>query len=214
LLPDSRLSAFQVQVLEAFFQATSGFYLTGGAALAGFYLAHRETHDLDFFTLGGSVSEGFAALRAVAGELGAEIEELQTAPDFRRVLLKRGDESVIVDLVLERAPQFREEKKLFGTVRVDPPEEIFANKLCALLGRAEIRDLVDARALEQTGLSLDQALAAGSRKDGGLTPAQLGWVLSQIAIGDDAPVPGGVSGPELRRYLAELIDRLATLARP
>jgi hypothetical protein len=64
------------------------------------------------------------------------------------------------------------------------------------------------------GLSLEQALAAGSRKDGGLTPAQLAWVLSQIAIGDDAAVPGGVSAAELRRYLAELIDRLATLAQP
>jgi hypothetical protein len=214
LHPHSRLSPFQVQVLEAFFRATSGFYLTGGAALAGFHLGHRETHDLDLFTLGRSVTEGLAALRVVAGAIGAETEELQTAPDFRRVLLRRSDESLIVDLAFERAPQLREEKLVFGTIRVDPPEEIFANKLCALLGRAEIRDLVDVRALEQTGLSLEQALTAGSRKDGGLTPAQLAWVLSQIAIGDDAPVPGGVSGAELRRYLADLIDRLATLARP
>ncbi|HVO12611.1 MAG TPA: nucleotidyl transferase AbiEii/AbiGii toxin family protein [Vicinamibacteria bacterium] len=52
--------------------------------------------------------------------------------------------------------------------RVDPAEEIFANKLCTLLGRSEIRDLVDARALEGLGLSLTEALAAG--------PARLGAV--------------------------------------
>jgi hypothetical protein len=35
---------------------------------------------------------------------------------------------------------------------------VFANKLSALLGRAEIRDLVDVRALERAGLQLAEAL--------------------------------------------------------
>jgi nucleotidyltransferase AbiEii toxin of type IV toxin-antitoxin system len=97
---------------------------------------------------------------------------------------------------------------------VDPAEEIFANKLCALLGRSEIRDLVDVRALEGLGLSLAEALTAGQRKDGGLTPAQLAWVLSQVTIGDDAKLPGGAPPAELREYLRGLIDRLARLAHP
>jgi hypothetical protein len=101
-----------------------------------------------------------------------------------------------------------------GGICLDPPEEILANKLCALLGRAEIRDLVDVRALEQSGLSLEQALEAGRQKDGGLTPGQLAWVLSQISIGDEARIPGGGSAPELRRYLHDLVDRLTRLARP
>ena len=68
--------------------------------------------------------------------------------------------------------QVRPEKPAHGIVRVDPAEEIFANKLCTLLGRSEIRDLVDARALEGLGLSLTDALAAGQRKDGGLRRAR------------------------------------------
>jgi hypothetical protein len=95
-----------------------------------------------------------------------------------------------------------------------PAEEIFANKLCTLLGRSEIRDLVDVRALEGLGLSLTEALAAGQRKDGGLTPAQLAWVLSQITIGDAATLPGGVPPAELRDYLRDLIERLVRLAHP
>jgi hypothetical protein len=153
-------------------------------------------------------------LREAAGQTGARIEETRTAPDFRRFVLSRGDESVVVDLVVERAHQVVVDKPMVGAVRVDPPEEILANKLCALLGRAEIRDLVDVRALEKTGLSIEQALEAGRLKDGGLTPGQLGWVLSQIKIGQDARIPGGMAANELNRYLQELIDRLVRLARP
>jgi hypothetical protein len=38
-------------LLFSFFERERGFFLTGGAALAGFYLHHRETTDLDFFTV-------------------------------------------------------------------------------------------------------------------------------------------------------------------
>jgi hypothetical protein len=44
------LSPFQRALLEAFFRRSPAFYLTGGAALAGFYLGHRRTEDLDLFT--------------------------------------------------------------------------------------------------------------------------------------------------------------------
>jgi hypothetical protein len=160
------------------------------------------------------MEDGVRALRLAATELGASWQEVRTAPEFHRVLLSRGGESVIVDLVVERAEQLRKEKPVYGVVRVDPAEEIFANKLCTLLGRSEIRDLVDVRALEGLGLSLTEALAAGQRKDGGLTPAQLAWVLSQITIGDDATLPGGVAPADLREYLRGLIDRLVRQAHP
>jgi hypothetical protein len=214
LVPASRLTPLQAQVLEAFFKREQGFFLTGGAALAGFHLGHRETHDLDLFTLVGPLTDGVDALRDLAREIDARCEETRTAPEFRRFVLSRGDESLVVDLVVERAPQLVEDKPSVGSIRLDPPEEILANKLCALLGRAEIRDLVDVRALEESGLSLERALEAGQRKDGGLTPAQLAWVLSQISIGDEARIPGGGAAPDLRRYLRDLIDRLVVLARP
>ncbi len=213
-MPASRLSPLQVEVLEAFFRRERGYFLTGGAALAGYHLGHRETHDLDLFSLAGPLTAGVSALRDLAREIGARCEETQTAPEFRRLLLSRDDESVVVDLVVDRAPQLVLDKPTVGSIRVDPPQEIFANKLCALLGRAEIRDLVDVRALEQAGLPLEDALEAAQRKDGGLTPGQLAWVLSQIVIGDEARLPGDATASELRRYLAELIDRLVALARP
>jgi len=89
-----------------------------------------------------------------------------------------------------------------------------ANKLCTLLSRGELRDLVDVMALEQAGHRVEEHLEFAARKDAGLTPAQLAWVLSQLEIGEDASPPGGVSADELRGYLDELVRRLSEVAYP
>jgi hypothetical protein len=201
-------------VLAAFFERESGFFLTGGAALAGFHLRHRTTKDLDLFTTEQRIEEGVAALVEAASGVGASMESVRTESGFRRYLLRRGTSSVVVDLVLDLAPQIFPDKPLVGTIRVDPPQEILANKLCTLLSRAEIRDLVDVRALELAGFSVEEHLPLAQRKDGGLTPAQLAWVLSQIEIGEGATVPGEVTATDLREYLEDLKNRLAGQAFP
>jgi hypothetical protein len=213
-LAKHKLSALQQDFLRAFFQREDRFFLTGGAALVGFHLGHRETHDLDLFTLEDVIPEGMAAVAEVARELGGALESLQTAPAFRRVLLRRGAEAIVIDLVREYVAQVAPDKPLINGIRVDPPQEILANKLCALLSRSEIRDLVDVRALELAGYRLEDALSAAATKDRGLTPAQLAWVLSQIELGADLVPPGGISAEELQRYLTELIDRLTHQAFP
>jgi hypothetical protein len=88
---------------------------------------------------------------------------------------------------------FQREDRFFNGIHVDPPQEILANELCALLSRSEIRDLLDVRALEMAGYRMEDALAAAASKDSGLTPAQLAWVLTQIEVGDKLRPPGGVS---------------------
>lgn len=74
------------------------------------------------------------------------------------MLVKRENEAIIVDLVREYVFQIEREKPIINGIRVDSPEEILANKLCALLSRSEIRDLVDVRELENAGFSLENAL--------------------------------------------------------
>ena len=210
----STLSYLQKEFLEEFFRREDRFFLTGGAALVGFHLGHRETHNLDLFTLEDALESGFAVVTEVARQLGASVEAIQTAPDFRRLLVRRGNEAVVIDLVRERVVQMIEEKPVISGIRVDPPEEILANKLCALLSRSEIRDLVDVRELERAGFHVEDAVAVAAVKDTGLTPAQLAWILSQIKLGEDLIPPGGVSTTELRQYLDDLIARLARLSFP
>ncbi len=209
------LDRLQRDLLAEFFRTPSSFFLTGGAALSGFYLDHRQTLDLDLVTADDDIEAGERRLRESALALGASIEEIETSVDFRRRLVRRREEAVVVDLVRDRVAQLWPEKASMGGVRVDRPEEIRANKLAALLGRAEIRDLVDLRALERAGYSVDRsALADAARKDAGLTAAQLAWVLSELRLGPDLTPPGGVSVDELERYRRELGERLLAWARP
>jgi hypothetical protein len=211
----SALDSFQEEVARAFFRhSPPGFFLTGGGALAGFYLGHRGTKDLDLFTTGTGLDDGVRALQAAADDVGATLEATQTYPDFRRFLMTRPGDSVVIDLVRDRAPQLFTEKRVIDGVVVDPIEEIFANKLCTVLSRCEARDLVDLMMLERAGLRVEDALGPASAKDGGLTPGQLAWVVSQIEVGADAKPPGGVSAAELRDYLKELERRLTRMAFP
>ncbi|HPA49955.1 MAG TPA: nucleotidyl transferase AbiEii/AbiGii toxin family protein [Thermoanaerobaculia bacterium] len=210
----SRLSRLQEDVLHGFFRRTRSFFLTGGAALAAFHLGHRATDALDLFTSSADLDEGVSALRSVAEELGASIQALRTSPAFRRFLIGVGAESVIVDLVRDRAPQIHVEKLDRDGVLVDPPAEILANKLCTLLSRGEVRDLVDVLFLERAGFRAEDAMGPASSKDGGLTPAQLAWVLSQITVGPDARIPAGITPDELRAFLENRVSRLTRLAWP
>jgi predicted nucleotidyltransferase component of viral defense system len=213
--PSGSLTDLQWRVLRAFFEREHGFHLTGGAALAGFYLGHRETSDLDLFTHDDAAFErGRYVLDAVADALGAELLVTQDAPGFRRTVLSARDQAVVVDLVRDRAPASTAEKPKRDGIRLDPPEEILANKLNAIVGRGEERDLVDLFFLEKAGYAVEDALPGALAKDGGCTPATLAWVLSEITIADDAPLPSGVTADELRVYLTDLIRRLRRRALP
>ncbi len=213
--PASTLSALQRDVLRAFFERERGFYLTGGGALAGYHLGHRTTDDLDLFTPDPDAFErGRFVLESVAGAVGAGLEVRQDTPLFKRFVLTRPDAGLVVDLVCDRGPQVVGDKPEHDGVRVDPPEEILANKLTAIVSRAEERDLVDLLHLERAGLRIEEALDAALAKDGGCTPANLAWVLSEITIPDATPLPGGVSVDELRTFVGELIRRLRRAALP
>jgi hypothetical protein len=61
-----QLDPLQQDFLREFFAQQSHFYLTGGAALVGFYLGHRKTHALDLFTLENEIETGAALARDVA----------------------------------------------------------------------------------------------------------------------------------------------------
>lgn len=211
----TRLSRLQHELLEAFFERTRRFFLTGGGALAGYYLHHRETKDLDLFaSTDVDIEEGARALRSACAAIGAMLETVQQYPDFRRFSVSRGQQLTLVDLVIDRAPQLTEDKPAFGVVRVDALEEIAVNKVCSLLGRAEVRDLVDLHVLLDQGYDLESLLLQAQEKDGGVNPAALAWVLSELSVGPRSPVPGGYTAEGVDEARRKLVKDLARLAFP
>ncbi len=176
----SRLTPLQACLLEEFFAMEDRFFLTGGAALAGFYFGHRATEDLDLFGPPGlDLGEAVRVLDSIGVRCGAIMTSLQSYPDFRRLLAVRGEERCVIDLVIDRTNALVPEKQVIGTVRIDSMRDIAANKICTLLGRAEIKDLVDLRSLLGAGVELHQALADAATKDAGVDPATLAWVELQ-----------------------------------
>lgn len=202
------LTELQRQLAHAFLSRARGFFLTGGAVLVGWELAHRTTDDLDFFTdSNDAMAVSDATLRGAAESLGATVTSLVGSPDFHRYVVQRGDESVRVDVVRDRTPQLHDKLERDG-IRMDSVEEIFVNKICALVGRSEIRDLVDLMALEERGLRVEDSLALAQRKDASATPATLGWLLSTLTI------PEGPDRARLQRYAKDLERRMLALAVP
>ncbi len=181
MAPFTNLSSLQRDFLATFFEVTDQFFLTGGAALVGVHGLPRSTKDLDLFTLH---PEGFRMVNefanAAAEKVGAELQALQTFTTFRRYLLRRGDEAIEVDFVHEMAPQVTEQKVRQGRYVFDPLEEIFANKICTLVGRSEVRDLWDVYHLIRRGQDLLEGVRHANMKDGGVDLESLLFVLSSL----------------------------------
>ena len=184
-MPQGRLSALQVDVLQSLTGVSPPWRLSGGAALAGFYTQHRTTRDLDLFwdqrELGELAKD--VELRLVAAGLGVEV--LQRDPSFCRLRVSGNGDAVVVDLVAEPVPVIEAPVELsLGDVRVrvDTAHELLVNKLCALLSRSELRDLEDVRVLLDAGGNLQRALSDAPRKDGGFSPITLAWLLEQFPL--------------------------------
>jgi hypothetical protein len=214
------LSPLQTRVVKVVAAVEPHGALTGGAALIGFYLRHRHTRDLDFFWHGcrelGDVSRLVDA-RLFDDSLAAEV--VQTSSSFRRLRVSDGADTVIVDLVADPTETIETPRSCEfegRVILVDSPHEILVNKLCALLGRVELRDLQDVRALLTADGDLVRAVADAPRKDAGFSALTLAWVLKGMKVPVLARVAG--LGPpdadQLAAFQTELVNRLAAMATP
>jgi hypothetical protein len=206
------LVPFQEDVLEGFFAREKDFFLTGSSALAGYHIHHRSTRSLKLCTLEDRVRDGEAALLEVAGDIGAKIQRLEAPEAFGKFLLRRGDDALIVDIEQDLCPQVQPEKTKIGEIWVDRPKEITARLLCSLCSYFGLEELVDLRAVEIAGYTVEDHIEAAAHRDPNVTPEAIVTSLSDFEIGDDEVPPGDISAADLRSYLAVLILRLTSLA--
>lgn len=120
------------------------FYLTGGTALGRFYLNHRFSEDLDFFTNSNPLyPEYISILKSKIGQrFAVNVQESLYAGDFTRFFITEDDTFLKVELVndIEYYPgkPFHYQYGL-----IDKPLSILSNKLTAIVGRDEPKDVFD-----------------------------------------------------------------------
>jgi hypothetical protein len=214
------LSPLQHRVLELLAGMDPPWTLTGGAALVAVHLGHRQTRDLDLFWRGQPELADAARLvreRLTAGGLAVTV--VQTGASFERLLAADDFESVVVDLVADPTPPLEAPMTvLIGTApaQVDTPHEILVNKLCTLLGRRELRDLMDVRALLAAGGDMPRALTDAPRKDGGFSPLTLAWAVRGWPV-EQLAAASGLSTDEaagLAEFRDDMIRQLTDAAAP
>lgn len=179
----SLLTPLQKAFLNEFFKQPVGqeFFLTGGTALAEFYLRHRYSEDIDLFTLNDvALREASNSLPVIALNLGATFEERLRTVSFQQAFIRvPGGEELKIDFARDVGTQFGE-RQLVGNVIVDSELNIAVNKVTALFGRAVPKDFVDLYFLLKKGYDLDELMRLAKEKDLGFTEFYFAGMLGGV----------------------------------
>ena len=97
------LTALQHKFLKAFLNThlKKDFFLTGGTALAEFYLQHRLSEDIDLFTINQKLSfdQVNTELLKIINSFGAKIEHQVLGPSFIQYIFRIKNSSLKIDVV-------------------------------------------------------------------------------------------------------------------
>jgi hypothetical protein len=141
--------------------------LTGGTALSRFYLHHRYSDDLDLFDHDlHSFPDAFRLIHEKIKKkwLGTRVEV--DSRDFKRLKLARDGITLKIDFVADRVSRIGLPVRI-GNAFVDTVRNIFSNKICAILGRDEARDIADLIWISrERNFSWPKAFADAEKKEG------------------------------------------------
>lgn len=166
------------------------FYLTGGTPLAAFYLQHRFSEDLDFFSEQEvDAQEVHIFLEAQKKKLG--IKKIEMEQSFNRNLfflemsggLLKTEFTYFPFTRLEKSP----EKKFL--IEIDSPRDIAVNKLFTIYNRTKARDYIDLYLLcKEYGFAVTELIAfVRSKFDTHMDPIQLGSQFLKAEKAEDMP---------------------------
>lgn len=140
----NKLYQLQDKFLSWWFSLELPFYLTGGTALGRFYLNHRFSDDLDFFTNADSqYSNSIAKLNSkIKGQFEVDIQQSLFADDFTRFFITEDDLFLKIELIND-VEYYAGKPAAYKYGFIDTPLNILSNKLTALVGRDEPKDIFD-----------------------------------------------------------------------
>ena len=148
-------------------QITKRFYLTGGTALAEFYLQHRLSEDIDLFTEKEEVNQTLVDTFLKKASLELPIVEIKKSQFLGLVsyfLIFKDGEKLKVDFNYYPFPQINKGTK-FKNLSVDSIYDIAVNKVQTMFTRTRSRDFVDLYFIIQSfNYPLDQLIRDSKAK--------------------------------------------------
>jgi hypothetical protein len=170
-----QLYALQDWVLARLKETEHRFYLTGGTALARGYFNHRYSEDLDFFVNDAPEFELWRdrcldVLQRAAGPANLRLEIILREARYGRATL-HGAVPLKLEFINDVPFRVGEPWQHPSLGLLDTKENILANKISALVGRDEPKDLADIYWLccrDKIGLSA--AIENASGKAAGIFP--------------------------------------------
>lgn len=179
------LTPYQIEILKLFFATdfAKTFFLTGGTALSAFYLAHRDSKDLDLFSIEPFDSQQLdLTIVDIAQKLNCEVVTKVKSTTYNEIYLenKQDNWTQRIDVVKEQPKRFGEIEVVEG-VQVDTLENIGSNKICAIFGRLEIKDYIDLYTIiTKTNFTFDQLFELAKQKDLGLNEFTFASTIADV----------------------------------
>ncbi len=189
----SILSKNQIRILELLSKEkliVGSFYLSGGTALAEFYLQHRLSEDLDFFSEHEFdpvfITSTFKKMQDLAG-----IKKIDYEQSFNRNLffLELEDDTIKTEFTYFPFARI-ESKKRFGDLYIDSLIDIAVNKIFTIYQKPRSRDFIDLYCIlmKETTWNIDGLAAQAQIKfDTYINPIQLSGQFVKADVLKDHP---------------------------
>lgn len=159
------------------------FFLTGGTALSEFYLQHRLSEDLDFFTEEpAQIPFVLPYIKKICEELKVKLEVRKQFRTYLEVFMYFGEENIVKCDFAQDSPYRLEQKVLQEQYGIfsDNLLDISCNKLSALFDRSEAKDFVDIYFLDRDYMNFNELLVQAKKKHIGLDDYWLSISLKNI----------------------------------
>jgi len=189
----------------------SSFYLSGGTALAGCYLFHRYSEDLDFFSETEFDVRGITLFLSTAKtSLGIVSIDFQQSLNRNLFFLRFSDEVLKMEFTYYPFPRIEHGKILDG-VMIDSLIDIAVNKLFTIYQRSTARDYIDLYVIcKHTGWIISDLIKKARIKfDWHIDSLQLGTQFLKSEQAEDLPrMIDVISTDEWRSFFREEAKKL------
>jgi hypothetical protein len=194
------LTPIQRTFMEIFAQVPDQerFFLTGDTALAEYYLGHRLSFDLDFFTSEASLITPFSyQIEALCSSKGLQLAVIRRFASYVEFLFRHEKESLKIELALDSPFRFEPPVLSESSVYVNDFKDIQVDKILAFYGRAEPRDAVNMYFLTQNE-SIQLLFDLAAQKDPGFDRYWMAVALNRASNFPD----------EIERWPVKMIEPL------